>query len=245
MPYGRKKGAGGSSPKKPKHYDSGPKAQQNSYSPPVHAPQQASTWSKKPPKHYAPVTSSHANHQQRYTSTMTIENNDKNNTHNTNAYERFSMTEALTNPYAATNQAGGPPTTQEMHEFANGLRATVNEAFGDPTEAEADFTISANKRKTYRVNLVGELYSVAVPKTGALMKLNLQNISTNGTEDIEKVMNVLSTLIKTIFVEKKEAARVLERLEDENDDLDVENIYELINKLQEIAGKAVNLPPTR
>lgn len=171
---------------------------------------------------------------------MTIENNDKNNTHNTNAYERFSMTEALTNPYAATNQAGGPPTNQEMHEFANELRATVQE---EP--AEADFTISATKRKTYRVNLVGELYSVAVPKTGALMKLNLKNISTNGTEDIEKVMNVLSTLIKTIFVEKQEAARVLERLEDENDDLDVENIYELINKLQEIAGKAVNLPPTR
>lgn len=171
---------------------------------------------------------------------MTIENNDKNNTHNPNAYERFSMTEALTNPYAATHQAGGPPTNQEMHEFANELRATVQE---EP--AEADFTISATKRKTYRVNLAGELYSVAVPKTGALMKLNLQNISTNGTEDIEKVMNVLSTLIKTIFVEKKEATRVLERLEDENDDLDVENIYELINKLQEIAGKAVNLPPTR
>ena len=172
---------------------------------------------------------------------MTIENNDKNNTHNPNtAYERFSMTEALTNPYTATNQVGGPPTNQEMHEFANELRATVQE---EP--AEADFTISATKRKTYRVNLVGELYSVAVPKTGALMKLNLKNISTNGTEDIEKVMNVLSTLIKTIFVEKQEAARVLERLEDENDDLDVENIYELINKLQEIAGKAVNLPPTR
>lgn len=172
---------------------------------------------------------------------MTIENNDKNNTNNPNtAYERFSMTEALTNPYAATHQAGGPPTNQEMHEFANELRATVQE---EP--AEADFTISATKRKTYRVNLVGELYSVAVPKTGALMKLNLKNISTNGTEDIEKVMNVLSTLIKTIFVEKQEATRVLERLEDENDDLDVENIYELINKLQEIAGKAVNLPPTR
>lgn len=172
---------------------------------------------------------------------MTIENNNKNNTHNPNtAYERFSMTEALTNPYAATHQAGSPPTNQEMHEFANELRATVQE---EP--AEADFTISATKRKTYRVNLVGELYSVAVPKTGALMKLNLKNISTNGTEDIEKVMNVLSTLIKTIFVEKQEAARVLERLEDENDDLDVENIYELINKLQEIAGKAVNLPPTR
>lgn len=174
---------------------------------------------------------------------MTIENNDKNNTHNPNtAYERFSMTEALTNPYAATNQAGGPPTNQEMHEFAHGLRAAVQE---EPGEAEADFTISVTKRKTYRVNMVGELYSVAVPKTGALMKLNLQNISINGTEDIEKVMNVLSTLIKTIFVEKQEAARVLERLEDENDDLDVENIYELINKLQEIAGKAVNLPPTR
>lgn len=173
---------------------------------------------------------------------MTIENNDKNNTYNPNAYERFSMTEALTNPYAATNQAGGPPTNQEMHEFANELRAAVQE---EPGEAEADFTISATKRKTYRVNLVGELYSVAVPKTGALMKLNLKNISTSGTEDIEKVMNVLSTLIKTIFVEKQEAARVLERLEDENDDLDVENIYELINKLQEIAGKAVNLPPTR
>lgn len=177
---------------------------------------------------------------------MTIENNDKNNTTNPNtAYERFSMTEALSNPTAAaaTNQQGGAPTVAEMHEFANGLRATVNEAFAEP--AEADFTISATKRKTYRVNLVGEMYSVAVPKTGALMKLNLQNISTNGTEDIEKVMNVLSTLIKTIFVNPAEADRVLERLEDENDDLDVENIYELINKLQEIAGKAVNLPPTR
>lgn len=173
---------------------------------------------------------------------MTIENNDKNNTHNPNAYERFTTREFLDNPAAAINQPGGPPTSEEMHKFANELRSTQVE----PAEpAEADFTISATKRKTYRVNLVGELYSVAVPKTGALMKLNLKNTSTNGTEDIEKVMNVLSTLIKTIFVEKQEAARVLERLEDENDDLDVENIYELINKLQEIAGKAVNLPPTR
>lgn len=173
---------------------------------------------------------------------MTIENNDKNNTYNTDAYERFNFTGALINPAAATHQNGGAPTVDEMHEFANELRAAHTES----TEpVEADFTISATKRKTYRVNLVGELYSVAVPKTGALMKLNLKNISTNGTEDIEKVMNVLSTLIKTIFVEKQEAARVLERLEDENDDLDVENIYELINKLQEIAGKAVNLPPTR
>ncbi|MBF1669091.1 hypothetical protein [Rothia sp. (in: high G+C Gram-positive bacteria)] len=177
---------------------------------------------------------------------MTIENNDKNNTHNPNAYERFNLTGALTdNPYTSEPHplVEGAPTVAEMNKFANGLRATVNEAFGEPEEA--DFTISATKRKTYRVNLVGGLYSVAVPKTGALMKLNLQNISTNGTEDIEKVMNVLSTLIKTIFVEQQEAARVLERLEDENDDLDVENIYELINKLQEIAGKAVNLPPTR
>lgn len=177
---------------------------------------------------------------------MTIENNDKNNT---NPYSGqpvtgydgtpISFTGALTTGGAPQN-ANTAPTAGDMHQFANELRATVNE---EP--AEADFTITATKRKTYRVNLVGELYSVAVPKTGALMKLNLQNISTNGTEDIEKVMNVLSTLIKTIFVNPAEAARVLERLEDENDDLDVENIYELINKLQEIAGKAVNLPPTR
>lgn len=173
---------------------------------------------------------------------MTIENNDKNNTHNPNAYERLTTREFLDNPAAAINQPGGPPTSEEIHKFANEIRS----AQVVPSETtEADFTISATKRKTYRVNLVGELYSVAVPKTGALMKLNLQNISTNGTEDIEKVMKVLSTLIKTIFVEPAEAARVLERLEDENDDLDVENIYELINKLQEIAGKAVNLPPTR
>lgn len=179
---------------------------------------------------------------------MTIENNDKNNT---NPYSNQPVTSYEGTPSTITGAltGGAPqntaPTAGDMHKFANGLRATVNEAFGEPTEAEADFTISATKRKTYRVNLVGELYSVAVPKTGALMKLNLKNISTSGTEDIEKVMNVLSTLIKTIFVEKQEATRVLERLEDENDDLDVENIYELINKLQEIAGKAVNLPPTR
>lgn len=183
---------------------------------------------------------------------MTIENNDKNNANtntNTNPYSgqpatgyegtTFNLTGALTGG-APQNTA---PTVGDMHKFANELRETVKEEFSEP--AEADFTISATKRKTYRVNLVGELYSVAVPKTGALMKLNTQNISTNGAEDIEKVMNVLSTLIKTIFVEQQEAARVLERLEDENDDLDVENIYELINKLQEIAGKAVNLPPTR
>lgn len=180
---------------------------------------------------------------------MTIENNDKNNTNPysgqpATGYEgtTFNLTGAL--PGGAPQNTA--PTVGDMHKFANELRETVKEEFSEP--GEADFTISATKRKTYRVNLVGELYSVAVPKTGALMKLNLQNlqnISTNGTEDIEKVMNVLSTLIKTIFVEQQEAARVLERLEDENDDLDVENIYELINKLQEIAGKAVNLPPTR
>lgn len=177
---------------------------------------------------------------------MTIENNDKNNT---NPYSNQPATSYEGTPFTITGAltGGAPqktaPTAGDMHKFANELRETVNEAFSEPEEA--DFTISATKRKTYRVNLVGELYSVAVPKTGALMKLNTQNISTSGTEDIEKVMGILSTLIKTIFVVPTEADRVLERLEDENDDLDVENIYELINKLQEIAGKAVNLPPTR
>ena len=177
---------------------------------------------------------------------MTIENNDKNNTNPystapATGYEgtTFNLTGALTGG-VPQNTA---PTVGDMHKFANELRETVKEEFSEP--GEADFTISATKRKTYRVNLVGELYSVAVPKTGALMKLNTQNISTNGVEDIEKVMGILSTLIKTIFAVPAEAARVLERLEDETDDLDIENIYELINKLQEIAGKAVNLPPTR
>lgn len=181
---------------------------------------------------------------------MTIENNDKNNTNtNTNPYSGQPATSYEGTPSTLTGAltGGAPqntaPTVGDMHKFANELRETAKEEFSEP--GEADFTISVTKRKTYRVNLVGELYSVAVPKTGALMKLNLQNISTNGIEDIEKVMNVLSILIKTIFVEKGEATRVLERLEDENDDLDVENIYELIDKLQEIAGKAVNLPPTR
>lgn len=174
---------------------------------------------------------------------MTIENNDKNNT---NPYSGQPATGYEGTPFTPTGAltGGAPqntaPSVGDMHQFANELRATVNEE-----TAEADFTITATKRKTYRVNLVGELYSVAVPKTGALMKLNTQNISTNGAEDIEKVMGILSTLIKTIFVVPTEATRVLERLEDENDDLDVENIYELIKKLQEIAGKAVNLPPTR
>lgn len=182
---------------------------------------------------------------------MTIENNDKNNTtpYNTDPYNTDPTASYEGTPFTPTGAltGGAPqntaPTVGDMHKFANELRETVKEEFSEP--GEADFTISATKRKTYRVNLVGELYSVAVPKTGALMKLNTQNISTNGVEDIEKVMGILSTLIKTIFVVPTEATRVLERLEDENDDLDVENIYELINKLQEIAGKAVNLPPTR
>lgn len=177
---------------------------------------------------------------------MTIENNDKNNT---NPYSTAPVTGYEGTPFNLTGAltGGAPqntaPTVGDMHKFANELRETAKEEFSEP--GEADFTISATKRKTYRVNLVGELYSVAVPKTGALMKLNTQNISTNGVEDIEKVLGILGTLIKTIFVNPAEAARVLERLEDETDDLDIENIYELINKLQEIAGKAVNLPPTR
>lgn len=179
---------------------------------------------------------------------MTIENNDKNNT-NTNPYSGQPATSYEGTPSTLTGAltGGAPqntaPTVGDMHKFANELRETVKEEFSEP--GEADFTISATKRKTYRVNLVGELYSVAVPKTGALMKLNTKAISTKGAEDIEKVMGILSSLIKTIFVNPAESDRVLERLEDENDDLDVENIYELINKLQEIAGKAVNLPPTR
>ncbi len=177
---------------------------------------------------------------------MTIENNEKNNV---NLYSGQPATDYEGTPSTLTGAltGGAPqntaPTVGDMHKFANELRETAKEEFAEPSEA--DFTITATKRKTYRVNLVGEMYSVAVPKTGALMKLNTQNISTNGAEDIEKVLSILGTLIKTIFVVPTEATRVLERLEDETDELDIENIYELINKLQEIAGKAVNLPPTR
>lgn len=91
-------------------------------------------------------------------------------------------------------------------------------------------TIAAEPREPITVNLVGEEYLVDPPK--GTYGIKLAQRAKEAGEDTEANWSVVEGWVQRAFG-KKQAKKVLERLMDDDDDLDIPHIMKLIEALAE------------
>lgn len=94
----------------------------------------------------------------------------------------------------------------------------------------ADIKITAERRESIPVDLVGVSYEVTPPKTALAIKVALQ--AKKAQDDPDEVMKALDGWIARAFG-KKQAAKITERLYSDEDDLDIDHIMQLMNLLME------------
>lgn len=95
----------------------------------------------------------------------------------------------------------------------------------------ADHLIASDGRKNTSVELVGVRYdNVRIPKAYA----NLQIAALASSEDMGEMLGAITKWIKQAFG-KEGADEILERLESEDDDLDLEHIMKLVEAMAEAA----------
>lgn len=103
--------------------------------------------------------------------------------------------------------------------------------------ANKRIVIEADPREPFTVSLVGEEYLVTPPKSTIALALAAR--AKEAGEDGGKVREELDGWVRLAFG-KKQAAKVIDRLDDAEDDLDLPHIMELMQKLAE----AVTPDPT-
>lgn len=92
--------------------------------------------------------------------------------------------------------------------------------------------INAEPRKPFNLTLVGEEYMVFPPKTMMSMLLAKASKSSDGGTDVGQFYEGLSHWLTAAFG-RKVAPKVIKRLEDPEDDLDIDHIMQLIEKMTE------------
>lgn len=95
-------------------------------------------------------------------------------------------------------------------------------------------TINADSPKVYPVDLVGKKYNARAPKAAVALKI-AELAKTDFAEHPEKVEELISTLVSSLF-SKKDAASVAKRLQDPEDALDVEHLSQLSQAIGEAAA---------
>lgn len=103
--------------------------------------------------------------------------------------------------------------------------------------ANTRIVIDAEPREAFPVSLVGVEYLVTPPKSTIALALAAR--AKEAGSDGEKVREELDGWVRIAFG-KKQAAKVIERLDDADDDLDLPHIMTLMQKLAE----AVTPDPT-
>lgn len=98
--------------------------------------------------------------------------------------------------------------------------------------ANKRIVIEAEAREPFGVSLVGEEYLVTPPKSTIALALAAR--AKEAGEDGAKIREELDDWVRLAFG-KKQAAKVIERLDDGEDDLDLPHIMELMQKLAEAA----------
>jgi hypothetical protein len=96
--------------------------------------------------------------------------------------------------------------------------------------------ISATPKKPVGVDLLGTVYQVKTPKTALLLAISRHSgkKGDKSSGDAEKMGRDFDTIIQLMFGAKV-APQIQERLEDPEDDLDLDHIFEIIDKLTEEA----------
>lgn len=94
---------------------------------------------------------------------------------------------------------------------------------------EFDIKIEAEPVKELRLSLVGQSYTVRPPK-GSLAIVLAKKMSKN--KDVDGMMNAIQDWLK-LAMPKQDVKKVMDRLEDPEDALDIGHITSLIEKLTE------------
>ena len=92
-----------------------------------------------------------------------------------------------------------------------------------------DIEIEAEPIKELRLKLVGEVYQVKPPK-GSLAIVLAKKMSKN--KDVDGMMKAIEDWLR-LAMSKSDTKRVMERLEDPEDALDLSHVTSLIEKLTE------------
>lgn len=133
---------------------------------------------------------------------------------------------------ATAAERSGDPARRATATKQTAKRATTKRAAGAPS-----ITISAVPKKKIPVDLIGVRYQVTPPKSSLAIKIS-QQVRT--PDDADDAFTTLGEWIDIAFG-KQAAVKVRNRLEDPDDDLDLEHIMQLMNLLMETEAGA---PPT-
>jgi len=94
----------------------------------------------------------------------------------------------------------------------------------------ADLIISAEPRKTLEVDLVGQTYKVTAPKAALGLKIAIR--AKQSGDDPGLMMDAVEEWVVKAFG-KSAAKKVLARVDDENDDLDIQHLMKLMEAVIE------------
>ena len=89
--------------------------------------------------------------------------------------------------------------------------------------------VLARKREARRIDLAGVVYSsFKTPKT--LASLDIARASKTAAEDPSAMVDAMLSWVREAFQDEAEAADVIRRLRDKDDDLDIDTIAELLRE---------------
>lgn len=91
----------------------------------------------------------------------------------------------------------------------------------------ADITITAEPRKRIHVDLVGVGYDIVVPKAGFAMAM-AQRARSGDDDAALSTLNDINEWMRRAFRDR--ADEVFARLDDDDDDLDIQHITQLMQK---------------
>ena len=146
------------------------------------------------------------------------------------------MTESSTRAQGAAFFPGLLPTATDREDQLTkvlGRPAAVNPLSPQDSLDSDILLIAARKRKRRRVNLVGTVYEFTAPKTWA--SIGIAQAGKRAEEDPEGMFRAIGEWIVMGFGQEAGAA-ILGRLSDPEDDLDLDSLMTLIQKVMEASA---------
>lgn len=98
-----------------------------------------------------------------------------------------------------------------------------------------DIIIEAEPKTEIAVSLVGEEYTVVPPKASFAIKIAVRSKQSENTRDPDFAMSSIYEWIDAAFG-KEVGQRIRERLDDSDDQLDIDHIATLMQKIMEFAS---------
>jgi len=97
-----------------------------------------------------------------------------------------------------------------------------------------DIIVEASPRPRYTVQLVGVEYALSPPKSALSMKLAVRSKQSQESSDPTLMLDTLREWVVSAFGDEVGAV-VLARLDDKDDEMDLDHLSELMRKVSEAA----------